>query len=241
MALPFRTMQPARSISPPPIKPITARYVPVPESPITSFSVTATNVTKPVTNAPIIPVSPFATSAIPTKTATIRPVTNAPIIPVSPFATPATTTAAVAATKKVTQPIATTPVIPISPFATSATPTMVTRTATLKPTPVPIMNRKMPIIKKVTTPFTAAVATKSVTGSVTKSVGRTKAYNTRNKKKDTRTVNEKFESCVKKVKAKQSPGCAAMGYPSYKTDAQGNKCYNPWAVCNASVRGQRKY
>lgn len=42
---------------------------------------------------------------------------------------------------------------------------------------------------------------------------------------------QKWESCVKKVKAKQSQWCADNKYPRAK-DPSGKKCYNPYAICN---------
>lgn len=48
-----------------------------------------------------------------------------------------------------------------------------------------------------------------------------------------------YESCVQDVKAKQTSGCADMGYPAYGEDVEGHKCYNPWAVCTKTVGRNR--
>nr|QBK85406.1 MAG: hypothetical protein LCIVAC01_02150 [Iridovirus LCIVAC01] len=45
----------------------------------------------------------------------------------------------------------------------------------------------------------------------------------------------KYERCVLKVKAKQSAWCARHGYQAYTKDPAGNRCYNPWSICTATV------
>ncbi len=51
-------------------------------------------------------------------------------------------------------------------------------------------------------------------------------------KKIRRSKGDKYESCVMKVKAKQSTWCANRGYPAYKISPSGKRCYNPFAVCS---------
>ena len=52
----------------------------------------------------------------------------------------------------------------------------------------------------------------------------------------------KYERCVLKVKAKQSAWCARHGYQAYTKDPAGNRCYNPWSICTATVgRPKSKY
>jgi hypothetical protein len=48
-----------------------------------------------------------------------------------------------------------------------------------------------------------------------------------------RIKKEKIESCVKQVKARQPVDCA-------KNNWKGKKCYNPWAVCIASINKSEK-
>lgn len=52
----------------------------------------------------------------------------------------------------------------------------------------------------------------------------------RSSRSSSRSQSDRYESCVMKVKAKQSSACARSGYK-----AKGKKCYNPWAICTASV------
>lgn len=53
-------------------------------------------------------------------------------------------------------------------------------------------------------------------------------------------VNTKYERCVRKVKAKQSAWCARHGYQAYTKDPAGNRCYNPWSICTATVGRPKK-
>ena len=48
----------------------------------------------------------------------------------------------------------------------------------------------------------------------------------------------KFEDCVRKVKAKQPPGC--VNGRKWGKKIRGRTCYNPWAVCHASIGGKGK-
>jgi hypothetical protein len=41
----------------------------------------------------------------------------------------------------------------------------------------------------------------------------------------------KWDSCVKKVKAKQTQWCEIHGYPDAR-DPSGNKCGNPYKICS---------
>lgn len=46
---------------------------------------------------------------------------------------------------------------------------------------------------------------------------------------------DKYERCVLKVKKKQPKGCVQT--KAWGKTINGQKCYNPWAVCGKSVRG----
>lgn len=43
----------------------------------------------------------------------------------------------------------------------------------------------------------------------------------------------KYERCVRSVKRRSSSRCRKNNY-------KGKKCYNPWAVCRASLKRSRK-
>ena len=59
-----------------------------------------------------------------------------------------------------------------------------------------------------------------------------------NKSNDNAFIEDKYESCVMKVKAKQSDYCRENNYKAYLPDPtrEGKRCFNPWAVCNKNVR-----
>jgi len=44
----------------------------------------------------------------------------------------------------------------------------------------------------------------------------------------------KYERCVMKVKAKQPPNCVKKRL--WGKSIKGKKCYNPYAVCHASIK-----
>ncbi len=52
-------------------------------------------------------------------------------------------------------------------------------------------------------------------------------------------MSSKLEHCIQKVKSRQSIWCKSKKYPRTK-DPKGKQCYNPWAVCKASLSRSRK-
>lgn len=57
--------------------------------------------------------------------------------------------------------------------------------------------------------------------------------NGNNKKTGGGKKSEKYERCVKKVKARQPKRCERQKW-------KGPGCYVPWAICNASMYGLRR-
>jgi len=230
-SLPFYTPVPIRSPDAPPDPPVSINYVGLPPSPVVTSTpqsqrrkpnmVVIRSVQSPFTNINST-VNTSVLNSSQTKSYNGVPI-RAPLI-----------------TKRVpsltgTPSLINTPIVnrPVTNISDGLPQTVITSQPQYTLGSVPFPNIT-------STTVTGSVSPKSNSTDIS---GRRQSYQrrkTKYRKNKNMTKKQKYESCVKRVKSKQSEGCKKLGYPVGGYDSKGNKCYNPWAVCKSTVYGKKK-